>query len=77
MHRQVICFDKLKFPLSKQLNITKTKIKLTPLEGERRPMMGNYDKHKVCGKWTQTINKIDKQSKPIKITFTVENKRQR
>ena len=43
MHSQVICFDKLKFPLSKQLNITKTKIKLTPLEGERRPMMGNYE----------------------------------
>ena len=43
MHSQVICFDKLKFPLSKQLNITKTKIKLTPLEGERRPIMGNYE----------------------------------
>ena len=36
-----------------------------------------YDKHKVCGKWTQAINRIDKQSKPIKITSTVENKRQR
>ena len=36
-----------------------------------------YDKHKVCGKWTQAINRIDKQSKQIKITFTAENKRQR
>ena len=43
MHRQVICFDKLKFPLSKRLNITKTKIKLKPLVGERRPMTGNYE----------------------------------
>ena len=36
-----------------------------------------YDKHKVCGKWIQPINKIDKQSKPIKITSIAENKRQR
>ena len=36
-----------------------------------------YDKHKVCGKWTQAINRINKKSKPIKITITVENKRQR
>ena len=28
-----------------------------------------------CEKWTQAINKIDKQSKPIKITFTVGNKK--
>ena len=24
-----------------------------------------YDKYKVCRKWTQAINRIDKQSKPI------------
>ena len=36
-----------------------------------------YDKHKVDGKWIQAINKIDKQSKPIKTTSTTENKRQR
>ena len=36
-----------------------------------------YDKQLVCGKWTQAINRIGKQSKPIKITSTAENKRQR
>ena len=36
-----------------------------------------YGKHKVCEKWTQAINRTDKKSKPIKITPTTENKRQR